>query len=225
MIQGWCAIKRARNPLPQTTIGSDSAMPKATSSRSPWAAAATASTLSRLMVTSATTMIQIASRSEVPRCTSPSWCSPGRTRRTAIQSSSSPPAKRSSGIVSSALTTAMKVSLRPTAAAVPHTRPSHCSRAGSERTASAITSALSPASDRSIRMMLTSLAQNSGSTRKPMPGPISGRNLYGSRRAHHQPMPVSTVARVVGTGYSRAATHAPSTSFTIGSSRIMSPAT
>src|SRR5216683_4374683 len=162
-------MRRARKPLPQTTIGSDSAIPKATRVKSPWAAAATARTLSRLIVTSATTMIQTACRKEAPWRTSPSPPSPGRTSLTAIQSSSSPPTNWSSGIVSSALTIAIKSSRSATAAAVPHTRPSHCSRAGSERTASAMTSALSPASERSMSTMLTSRAQNSGSVRNVMP--------------------------------------------------------
>src|SRR5437867_8666481 len=51
---------------PHTTIGSESPMPKVTRKRSPCAAAATASTLSRLMIASARTMIQIASQSEPP---------------------------------------------------------------------------------------------------------------------------------------------------------------
>src|SRR2546425_480106 len=59
-------MRRASSPLPQTTRGSESAMPKTTSSRSPWAAAATASTLSRLITASATTITHTASRSDEP---------------------------------------------------------------------------------------------------------------------------------------------------------------
>ena len=66
MIQMNRFIKVARSPLPQTTIGIDSAMPKTTSFMSPSAAAATPSTLSRLMMASATMMIQMASRSDPP---------------------------------------------------------------------------------------------------------------------------------------------------------------
>jgi hypothetical protein len=56
----------AKRPLPQTTSGSESATPNTTRTMSPFAAAATPSTLSRLIVTSATMMIQIASRSDMP---------------------------------------------------------------------------------------------------------------------------------------------------------------
>src|SRR5438477_9341289 len=57
-------------PVLQTTIGSDRAMPTTIRTKSPRAAAATASTLSRLIVTSATMMIQIASHIEAPRLSS-----------------------------------------------------------------------------------------------------------------------------------------------------------
>src|SRR2546425_3505885 len=66
MIHSWRAMRRARKPLPQTTRGRERAIPKTTRIMSPLAAAATPSTLSRLMVTSATTMIQIASLRDVP---------------------------------------------------------------------------------------------------------------------------------------------------------------
>src|SRR5499426_1547676 len=63
-------MRVARSPAPHTTIGSESPMPNMTSMRSPWAVAAMASTLSRLIVTSATMMIQIASQRDEPRRTS-----------------------------------------------------------------------------------------------------------------------------------------------------------
>src|SRR4029450_10779638 len=73
----------------------------------------------------------------------------------------------------------------------------------------ATTSALSPARERSIKTMLTSRAQNSGSIRNAMPGPFSEKGFYDERSASHQPMPVRTAASVTGTAYSRDAAQAP----------------
>jgi hypothetical protein len=66
MIQPKRFMRAARIPLPPTTMGREIATPRMTSAMSPWAAAAMASTLSRLMVMSATMMIQIACQKEVP---------------------------------------------------------------------------------------------------------------------------------------------------------------
>ena len=59
-------MRAASTLLPTITIGTDMMMPIATSIMSPCAAAAIASTLSRLIVTSATRMSQIACQSERP---------------------------------------------------------------------------------------------------------------------------------------------------------------
>jgi hypothetical protein len=115
-------MSRDKMPLPQTTMGSDRPMPNSTRMRSPWAAAATAKTLSRLIVTSARTMIQIASLREVPPRTASPAAAPGRTSLTAIQSSRRPPASWTSGIANRALTRAIPASRRTTAAAVPQMR-------------------------------------------------------------------------------------------------------
>src|SRR5216110_76484 len=161
MIQAKRFISTARRPLPQTTIGSERPMPKTTRKRSPWAAAATASTLSRLMIASATMMIQTASRNELPWRTWPSAPVSLRTSLNAIQKSTRPPRSCSRGIRRRSVAIAMNATRRPTAPAVPQTRPQNCWRWGSVRTASAMTSALSPAS---VRSMITI----------PEPGPELG---------------------------------------------------
>src|SRR5262245_640497 len=66
----------------------------------------------------------------------------------------------------SAVAMAMKIRRNATAPTVPQTRPTNWWRGGSVRTASAMTSALSPARGRSMRMMPARRAQNSGSRRK-----------------------------------------------------------
>src|SRR3990172_4833558 len=57
----------------------------------------------------------------------------------------------------------MKRSRSPTAPTVPQIRPTNCWRLGSVRTASAMTSALSPANSRSMRTILNTPIQNDGS--------------------------------------------------------------
>src|SRR3972149_4250215 len=57
----------------------------------------------------------------------------------------------------------MNRSRSPTAPTVPQIRPRNCWRLGSVRTASAMTSALSPASARSMRTILETPIQNDGS--------------------------------------------------------------
>src|SRR3972149_459474 len=76
---------------------------------------------------------------------------------------------------------------RTTAPSEPQTRPQNCWRRGSVRTASAITSALSPASERSMMTMLSQRAQNSGLSRKSTPPPGSGARRQ--RRAPRAPAP------------------------------------
>src|SRR3989338_6337309 len=183
-------MRRARMPLPHTTSGSDSAIPKVTRTRSPCAAPATASTLSRLMMTSATTMTQTASQSDVPCRTLPSpspspvsWRSSFR----AIQISRRPPANCSNGILRRYVMIVMNTRRSATAPSEPHTRPQNCWRRGRVRTASAITSALSPASERSMMTMLSHRAQNPGSRRKSTAPPRSG--VWGQRHAPRAPAP------------------------------------
>src|SRR5687767_1744809 len=171
MIQPKRFIRRASRPLPQMTIGIERPMPKMTSVMSPCAAAATARTLSRLMTASATMMIQIASMSEVPCFTWPSASPPCcRTSLMAIQTSSAPPTTCRKGIRSRKVAMKMKNRRRPTAPAVPQSRPCSCWRGGRLRTASAMTSALSPASVRSMMMMLTRRAKNSAVKKSLMVG-------------------------------------------------------
>src|SRR5262245_45549314 len=62
----------------------------------------------------------------------------------------------------------MNASRSPTAPSVPETRPRNCWRLGRLWTASAMTSALSPASVRSMMMMPKTRAQNSGSIKNVM---------------------------------------------------------
>ncbi len=101
MIHGYRFISRASTPDPQTTIGMDSAMPKTTRRMSPSAAAATPITLSRLMMTSATRMTQMAPSRVVPCFTfSPSCASDWSTSLSAIHTSSSPPTTCSRGTAS-----------------------------------------------------------------------------------------------------------------------------
>ena len=59
-------MSAARMLLPTMTMGTDIAMPIATSTMSPCAAPAIASTLSRLIVTSATRMSHMACQSDRP---------------------------------------------------------------------------------------------------------------------------------------------------------------
>src|SRR5262245_37609768 len=88
----------------------------------------------------------------------------------------------------------MKRTRSPTAPAVPQMRAFHCWSDGSERTARAMTRALSPASDRSMRTMARRRAQNSGSRRKmvgSIPGLRGGHSVWAAyaRGAPRQPPP------------------------------------
>src|SRR5262245_17323751 len=143
----------------------DVAMPRPTRSRLPRAAAAIASTLSRLIVMSAATMIHIASQKDAPPQPGPVVSGAGRTSLTAIHTSRTPPVRRRNGMRSNTVTMPTKTMRSITAPTVPHTWPSMRCRGGSRRTASAITTALSPDRSRFKKPISSRPAQKCGSAR------------------------------------------------------------
>src|SRR5262245_14267501 len=126
----------------------------------PFATAATAMTLSRLITRSAIRMVLIAPiRCELDATSSPSSSS-GISSFTAIQNRSAPPISFRKDSLSSSTATTVRMIRSTTAAAAPQNIASFCCFSGSERAASAITTALSP--DRMIltQMIAPSPSQN-----------------------------------------------------------------
>ena len=167
IIQRKRSMSFAMSALPQITSGIESRRPKITSPISPcgeslpsFAMPAMAMTLSRLMTTSAMMMILTACQSEdACRCafsgcaaaSSASSC--GRTSFHATHSSRMPASNWRIGILVSHVIRKTNRTRKPTAPPAPKICPQKRCFAGSERVASAMTSALSPARTRSVRMI------------------------------------------------------------------------
>src|SRR6267154_479088 len=137
---------------PKTTSGMLITRPSTKSTMLPFATAATAMTLSRLITRSAIRMVLIApSRCELDLTPSPSPSS-GTSSFTAIQNRSAPPTSLRKESFSNSTATMVSTIRSTTAAPAPQMIACFCWCAGSERAASAITTALSP-----DRMMLTQM--------------------------------------------------------------------
>src|SRR6266850_1883697 len=134
--------------------------PSTRSTTLPFATAATAMTLSRLITRSAIRIVLMACIKCELEATSSSSPSSGTSSFTAIQKSSAPPMSLSQGSLSSSTATMVRTMRSTTAAAAPQKIACFCCLAGSERAASAITTALSP--DRMIltQMIAPSPSQN-----------------------------------------------------------------
>src|SRR6267378_788272 len=137
---------------PKTTSGMLITSPSTSSRILPFATAATAMTLSKLITRSAIRMVLIAPIRCSLDLTSPSPSSSGTSNFTAIQKSRAPPMSFRKDSFSNSTATMVRTIRSTTAAAAPHNIASFCWRCGSERAASAITTALSP-----DRMMLTQM--------------------------------------------------------------------
>ncbi len=148
--------------LPQTTIGMLISNPSKTSRKLPFAAPATASTLSRPIRASATTMVFIAFQKLLAGlpCASSAPCLVASSLY-AIQTSTRPPRKRRPGTINSQTTTSVMAARTTIAPTVPQMIAFLRNAAGSERAASAITMALSPARTRSMMTIASSAERNS----------------------------------------------------------------
>ena len=141
-------------------------MPKTTSAMLPLAAPATAITLSRLMTASATMMVLIAPISVLlPATLACPSSSSAVSSLTPIHSSSSAPTTFSNGSASNCSAKNISTTRNPIAPATPQKMPLRRCSSGSLRQASAITTALSPPSRMSIRMIWPTDSQNVGSNK------------------------------------------------------------
>src|SRR4051812_27280679 len=128
---------------PKMTSGIEMARPRINRVTLPPAAAATAITLSRLITRSATRMVLIAASNWSLALMSSSPSS-GISSFTPIQKSSRLPTSLSHGNVRSATAKRVRITRKTIAAAEPQMTACFCCLAGSERAASAMTTALSP---------------------------------------------------------------------------------
>ena len=149
IITGKRSMSFSSSVAPKMTSGIEMARPRISRRMLPPAAAATAMTLSRLMTRSAIRMVLIADNSWVLASISASSSS-GTSSFTPIQNSSTLPTILSQGSVSSATANSVRMIRITMAAPEPQMIACVCCFGGSERAASAITTALSP-----DRMMLT----------------------------------------------------------------------
>ena len=179
IIQRKRSISLEMSWLPHTTSGMENSSPKMTSPVCSFrvigsaAIFAMATTLSKLIVMSATMIIPTAARSvtafaafvsvEPPSAASCTASSCGLTSFAAIHSSASPPASCRKGTASRYEMRITKITRNTTAPPAPKIRPKNCCFFGKERVASAMISALSPASSRSAKMIFTSFVSVSGS--------------------------------------------------------------
>src|SRR5690606_2493755 len=150
--------------LPQMMIGTLTTRPNTTSpiwwpSWAFWAAPAMAMTLSRLMTKSATMIVLTAAAMDVPPLMLPWASSSGLSSLTPIHSSNRPPTTFRNGMASRVSAKAMSTTRRMMAPAVPHRMPCMRCLGARLRQASAMTTALSPPSRMSIRMIWNTAAQ------------------------------------------------------------------
>src|SRR5512139_1960037 len=159
---GKRSISRRMIFEPTTTSGIDTTRPKISSAMLPFAAPATPITLSRLITKSA--IITVFTAPPSVALPSISWPSPppssGSSSLMPIHSSASAPAILSQGSVRSDAANAVSTTRRPIAPATPQKMPFFCRCGGRLRQASAITTALSPASRMSMTMIWTTATQN-----------------------------------------------------------------
>ena len=125
---------------------------------------------------------------EVPAAPSPSPSSSGSSNCTAIHSSSSAPISLSAGSLSSSTATMVRMIRIATAAPLPQKMAFFCCCGGSERAASAITTALSPERTMLTPMICTSATQKAGVPNSiSRPRPHLPHHLY-STSGSHRPM-------------------------------------
>ena len=137
-----------------------SACPTSTRIAAVSAAAAMAMTLSRLITMSATVTSQTARHSVSPALTLSEPCSSlGTISLMAIHRSRRPPISLRNGISITCAITMVKMTRNSTAAPAPSRMPQKRCRGGSERQASAITTALSPESRMLIQMIWPTATQ------------------------------------------------------------------
>ncbi len=126
----------------------------------PLAAAATAMTLSRLMMMSAMATMRTAAHRWAAACTPSSSSFSGTSSFAAIKINAKPPISFRNGIVINVTTMNVKMMRRKTATPAPSTMPQTRCCGWSPRQASAITSALSPDNRTLIQMILVRATQN-----------------------------------------------------------------
>src|SRR6185437_304652 len=161
---------------PAMINGMLSARPKSRSTRLPFAAAATPSTLSMLITRSATITVHTAASRRSFAFTSTPPSSAGSIRRMPIHTSAMPPAIFSHGSVRSPTANTVSTTRRTIAPSAPQISPQRFCFGGRLRQASAITTALSPDNRMLMTMISTAASQNCG-VAKSMPRTAARRSV------------------------------------------------
>ena len=159
---GKRAIKRMKIWLPTTTMGMLMTSPNTMSGPLPFAAAATATTLSRLITRSATMIVHTAVSSRSLAWTLCSLPSSWAMSLTPIHSNSAPPTSLSQGYPRRFMAKNVSTMRSPIAPSTPHRIPSRRCRGDRLRHASAMTTALSPDNRMLTKMISTTATQNCG---------------------------------------------------------------
>ena len=159
--------------------------PNTSKGRLPFAAAATATTLSRLITRSATIIVPTAMRRRSLALTLCSPLSSSATSLTPIQSRSAAPTSLSHGYTSRLIAKNVSRMRNPIAPSTPQKIPYRRCRCDRLRQASAITTALSPESRMLTRMISATATQNCGVTNSATAGHSTDCSSSGGSRRRH----------------------------------------